>query len=36
MKRFDPETLVSGDLLFFYYYDLSSGRLFLSDLVLSI
>lgn len=34
MKRFDPETLVSGDHIFIYYYDLASGRLFLSDLIL--
>ncbi len=34
MKRFDPETLVSADHVLIYYYDLDSGRLFLSDLVL--
>lgn len=30
MKRFDPETLVSGEKLFVYYYDLTTRKLFLS------
>lgn len=34
MKRFDPETVLSGEHLFIYYYDLATGRLYMSDLVL--
>ena len=31
MVRFDPEVLVLGDKILVYYYDLTSGRFFLSE-----
>lgn len=31
MLRFDPEVLVLGDKIIVYYYDLASGRFFLSE-----
>lgn len=34
LLRFDPETLVSGEHLFVYYYDLLSARLFLTDVLM--
>jgi hypothetical protein len=35
MKRFDAETLISGDKLLIYYVDANSGRLFRSDVVIT-